>query len=113
MPMIALTTSASLPPAKAEALKSGLGQAIALLPGKSEAHLMISLTGDTPMYFQGEAREAAFLEVSCFGHGKPEAYGNMTAAVCRLLEKELGIAPANTYVKYAETTNWGWNGGNL
>jgi len=112
MPMIALTTSAGLA-GKEEALKAGLGRAIALLPGKSEAHLMLSLTGGTPMYFQGEKRDAAFLEVSCFGKGRPEAYEKLTGAVCDLLEKELGLSPANVYIKYAETTNWGWNGGNL
>ena len=112
MPMIALTTSVSLS-GKEDALKAGLGRAISLLPGKSEAHLMLSLTGNTPMYFQGQKRDAAFLEVSCFGHGSPAAYGRLTAAVCALLEKELGLDPANVYVKYAETTNWGWNGGNL
>ena len=112
MPMIALTTSADLA-GKEEALKAGLGQAIALLPGKSEAWLMLSLTGGTPMYFQGEARDAAFLDVSCFGKGNPDAYGRLTGALCDLMEKELGLSPANVYVKYSETTNWGWNGGNL
>ena len=112
MPMFALTTSASIA-GKEEALKAGLGKAVALLPGKSEAHLMLSLTGDTPMYFHGEKSDAAFLDVSCFGSGRPEAYARMTAAVCALFEKELGIAPADVYIKYSETTNWGWNNGNL
>ena len=112
MPMFALTTSASVA-GKEEALKAGLGRAVELLPGKSEAHLMLSLTGDTPMYFAGEKRDAAFLDVGCFGCGQPEAYARMSGAVCALLEKELGIAPANVYIKYSETTNWGWNGGNL
>ena len=112
MPMFTLTTSASIA-GKEEALKAGLGRAVELLPGKSEAHLMLSLTGDTPMYFHGEKSDAAFLDVSCFGRGKPEAYERMTAAVCALFEKELGIAPANVYIKYAETSDWGWNGRNL
>ena len=113
MPMITLTTSADITPERAEALKAGFGQAIALLPGKTETWLMASLAGNTPMYFQGEAREAAFLEVSCFGKGKPEAYGKLTGALCELLEQQLGIDPANVYVKYSESSNWGWNGGNL
>jgi hypothetical protein len=111
--MIALTTSAELIPAKEEALKSRLGEAITLLPGKSQAYLMLSLQGGVPMYFQGERRNAAFLEVSCFGHGQPAAYERMTGAVCDAVEELLGISPANIYVKYAETTNWGWNGANL
>ena len=112
MPMFALTTSVNLA-GKEEALKAGLGRAVALLPGKSEAHLMISLTGDTPMYLRGEKCDAVFLDVSCFGHGNAEAYGRMSGAVCALFEKELRIDPANVYIKYSETMNWGWNGGNL
>jgi hypothetical protein len=110
--MITLTTSANIA-GQEDALKAGLGKAIALLPGKSEAHLMLSLTGNIPMYFRGEACDAAFLEVSCFGHGKPEAYEAMTGAVCGLLAQTLALDPANIYIKYDETTNWGWNGHNL
>jgi len=110
--MFALTTSAGIA-GKEEALKTGLGRAVTLLPGKSEAHLMISLRGDVPMYLAGQARGIAFLDVSCFGKGNSAAYARMTAAVCALFEKELGIDPANVYVKYSETGDWGWNGGNL
>jgi hypothetical protein len=112
--MIALTTTEKLTAEKEEALQRGLGKAIALLPGKSEAHLMISLQGDVPMFFQGEKRCAAFLEVSCFGRSAmPEAYEKMTGALCALLEKTLCVPPASTYVKYTESANWGWNGRNL
>ena len=30
-----------------------------------------------------------------------------------LLDAVLDIDPARVYVKYAETPNWGWNGGNF
>jgi phenylpyruvate tautomerase PptA (4-oxalocrotonate tautomerase family) len=110
--MIALTTTVDIA-GREESLKTALGEAITLLPGKSESHLMISLSGKTPMFFQGEAREAAFLEISCFGKGQPAAYDKMTGRVCEIMHDLLGVSPANTYVKYAETTNWGWNGGNF
>ena len=113
MPMISLTTSAEITSESAERLKAGFGQAISLLPGKSEAWLMVSLKGDTAMYFQGAKRDAAFVDVSCYGSGRPEAYGKLTGAVCDLLQTELGLDPANVYVKYSETPNWGWNGGNF
>ncbi len=112
MPMIAMTTSVNLA-GKEDALKAGFGRAISLLPGKSETYLMLSLTGDTTMYFQGEKRNAAFLDISCFGCGNPQAYESLTGAVCGLLKDVLGLDPANVYVKYSETSNWGWNGGNL
>ena len=114
MPMIVLTTTAAIPPTAEAALTRGLGRAIELLPGKSEAHLMISYQGSVPMAYQGMKQEsAAFLEVSCFGHVDPKGYDAMTGAVCALLEETLGVPPAKVYVKYAETGNWGWNGRNF
>jgi hypothetical protein len=113
MPMIALTTSVPITAKAAEQLKTGLGEAIALLPGKTEARLMLSLTDNIPMYYQGEERDIAFADVSCFGHPAPEHYGPLTAAICALLERVLALSPANVYVKYSETDNWGWNGGTL
>ncbi len=45
--------------------------------------------------------------------GKSDAYDALTARVCELLDAVLDIDPARVYVKYAETPNWGWNGGNF
>ncbi|MDR2525684.1 MAG: hypothetical protein LBC83_05845 [Oscillospiraceae bacterium] len=110
MPAIVLITTAAIPPAVEAMLTKGLGHAIELLPGKSESHLMISYQEKTPMAFHGEKQSAcAFLEVSCFGRVDPKGYDAMTGAVCKLLEDTLQIPAASTYIKYTETTNWGWN----
>ena len=113
MPMIQLTTSAAVTPENAERLKVKFGQAISLLPGKSESKLMISMRGETPMFFQGEKRGAAFVEVSCFGQGKAGAYESLTAALCEILKEELSVDPGNIFIKYSETPYWGFNGRNL
>ena len=113
MPMINLTTSAAIDAPAAEKLKAGLGRAIPLLPGKSESLLMISLRGNTPMYFHGEALDLAFVEVNCFGHLPSAAYEKLTGAVTELLGDVLAIKPENVFIKYFETDNWGWNGRNL
>ena len=47
------------------------------------------------------------------GGAEPDAYDALTARVCELLDAVLDIDPARVYVKYAETPNWGWNGGNF
>ena len=56
---------------------------------------------------------AALVEVSVYGGAEPDAYDALTARVCELLDAVLDIDPARVYVKYAETPNWGWNGGNF
>jgi len=111
--MIAITTTANIIPVLSDQLAEGLGQAISLIPGKSEAQLMLSFTGGTSMRFGGQVRSAAFVEVSLFGHAPAQAYDDLTAAICQLLEEVLEIPPENVFIKYSETEHWGWNGHNL
>ena len=61
----------------------------------------------------GTDAPAALVEVSVYGGAEPDAYDALTARVCELLDAVLDIDPARVYVKYAETPNWGWNGGNF
>ena len=37
----------------------------------------------------------------------------MTAAVCDILEEELGIPARAVYVTYHPVENWGWDGANF
>ena len=87
MPFINVKTNIPVSENAQEALKTRLGQAIEAIPGKSEAWLMVG--------------------------AEPDAYDALTARVCELLDAVLDIDPARVYVKYAETPNWGWNGGNF
>jgi len=111
--MIALTTTANVIPVISEQLSAGFGRIVTLIPGKSEARLMLSFTGGVSMRFGGEIRSAAFVEVSLFGRAPVQAYDNFTAAVCELLEEVIDVPPENVFIKYSETEHWGWNGHNL
>ena len=33
--------------------------------------------------------------------------------ICALLEDHLSVRPENIYIKYEETSHWGWNGSNF
>ncbi len=113
MPYIHLRTNTHIAPAKAEAIKTALGQAISLIPGKSEQWLMVDIEPEQLLYFQGTDAPAAMVQVSVFGSANPAAYEKLTARICGILNMELDIDDARVYVKYDETTNWGWNGGNF
>ena len=114
MPYIKTTTSVKLDGAKKDALKAKLGQAIALIPGKSEAWLMLSFEDGAYMSFKGDTSEDyAFADVSLFGSASDAAYDRLTAAICEILSEELGVKLSNIYVKYEETNHWGWNGSNF
>ncbi len=113
MPFINIKTNAAVPAAKAESIKSAMGQAITAIPGKSEHWLMVGIEPEQMLWFQGSDAPAAMVEVSIFGSAGASACDSMTAQVCTILSNELGIAGNRIYVKYAETDKWGWNGSNF
>ena len=60
-------------------LKERLGQAIAIIPGKSESWLMLAIEGEIPMYFRGDNSEpVAFIEIKTFGSASSDVYEKMT-----------------------------------
>lgn len=114
MPFIHVKTNTAVSEAQETTLKEQLGQAISLLPGKSESWLMLQLEGGCHLYFRGENdAPLAFVAVKVFGRAGAGDYERLTAEVTRLLEDVCGVAPDHVYVQYEEVTYWGWNGRNL
>ncbi|MBO5859267.1 MAG: hypothetical protein J6R20_05775 [Clostridia bacterium] len=114
MPYIRTTVSNSISETARDNLKKKFGEAIALIPGKTEAWLMLSFEDNMKMYFKGESSEEyAYIEISLFGTTSDAAYDRLTAAVSEIVNEELGIDRANIYIKYEETNHWGWNGNNF
>ena len=114
MPYIRTTVSNEISDTARENLKAKLGQAIALIPGKTEAWLMLAFEDNMKMYFKGECKEEyAYIEVSLFGSTCDAAYDRLTAAISEIINEELGIDRANIYVKYEVADHWGWNGNNF
>lgn len=113
MPFINVMTNTAVSKEKEIAVKSALGNAITVIPGKSESWLMIGINPEYTLYFKGDDAPAAMVEVSVFGAADSTAYNKLTAQICSILSSELGIDSARIYVRYTETDNWGWNGGNF
>lgn len=114
MPFIRTTTNKSISDAARENLKTKLGQAIALIPGKSESWLMLAFDDGIPMAFRGNNEDDfAYLEVNIFGSSSDAAYERLTNALCTIVNEELDIPLSNIYVKYMEAEHWGWNGSNF
>lgn len=114
MPFIGTKVSTALSKEKEIKLKEKLGQAIEILPGKSERSLMLEFHDNCRMYFRGESSAPmAYVEVKILGTSTKEYFSRLSAAICKILEEELSIAPENVYIKYEEVTHWGWNGSNF
>lgn len=113
MPMIEAKVTGSLSEEKRDVLKAGLGKAIALM-NKPESYLMINLSDRQDLYFGGKKLDkGAYVEIKVLGNVDSAASSKMTAKVCELLEKELGIPGSGVYVSYFGTSNWGWQGSNF
>lgn len=114
MPFISTKTNIEISKEREASIKQKLGKAIELVPGKSEAWLMLAFEDKVSMYFKGQAdKPIAFVEVKLFGGANAIAYDKLTAAITKILNEELSIDPAQIFVKYEEVKTWGWNGGNL
>ena len=113
MPMIEAKVTVELPAEKRDVLKAEFGKAISIM-GKPESYLMINLVDKQDLYFGGKKLDkGAYVEVKVFGSIDSGASDKMTAKLCEILEKELGIPGNAVYVSYWGTANWGWNGSNF
>lgn len=114
MPFINSKISVKITKEQEETIKSKLGEAISIIPGKSENWLMVGFEDQYSLYFKGQALEKlAFVEVKIFGSANSAIYEKLTSAICNIYEEVLSIPPNNIYVKYEEVSNWGWNGSNF
>ena len=114
MPFINSKVSVNMSREKKEQVKKRLGEAIALVPGKSENWLMVGFEDGCDLYFQGnQDGPSAFVEVKIYGGASGDAFNQLTGAICQIMTEELGIPSNRTYVKYEEVEHWGWNGSNF
>ena len=114
MPFISTKTNVKISEEKETQLKERLGQAIAIIPGKSESWLMLAIEGEIPMYFRGDNSEpVVFIEIKTFGSASSDVYEKMTKELTKIYGDILGVAPDHMYIRYFGSDEWGWNGINL
>ena len=113
MPFINVKISENLSDTQVDNIKSRLGEAISLIPGKSEAWLMVKFEDKADMYFKGSNEPCAMFEIAVFGSASKDAYENLTKRICKTSEKYLGIPSNRTYVKYNEIDKWGYDNFNF
>lgn len=113
MPFIDSKITLKVSEAKREIIKAELGKAVTLL-SKPESFLMVGIEDNYDLYMGGSKLEkGAYVAVSLFGNASKTAYESMTAKICEIYEKELGIPGNAVYVTYHGVSDWGWNGRNF
>ena len=92
-------------------LKSQLGKAISVIPGKSEEYLLAGFEGDCHLYLRGRENEPmAYIEADIFGNEEHWGYDRLTMAITKMFNEVLGIAPDHVYVNYRDIPGWGVSG---
>lgn len=111
MPFIEVKTSVHLTEESKLELKSGLGEVITLIPGKSESALMVGLIGDYSLYFAGEPIDhGAYVELKMYKTASRESKSAVNDGICALLERVLAINQAQVYITFFEQPEWGFKG---
>jgi hypothetical protein len=110
MPYIRMATSKDLTMAQKEEFKSGLAEIIGLIPGKTEAALMVEVDDGLTMFFQGEKRDLAYLDAKFSGDTEFEHKKQFTEAVFALTQKVCTLPQDAVYLTYSVFSEWGTGG---
>ncbi len=110
MPYIGIHVTGTLSDAQKNAIKAGLGEKITLIPGKTEQALMVDISENHTMYFQGEARALVFADVRCYKTAEFADKKCFTEAVFRLLTEVTGVPQEDIYLSWGEYDTWGVRG---
>ncbi len=97
-----------------DSVKAELGKLIEIIPGKSEAWLMVNIEDNENLYFKGDKNTPnLFVEVKIYGNVSNSILDKFTQEATKSFNKLLGINPSRIYIKYELVENWGWNGNNF
>lgn len=111
MPFIGVNTTMTLSKNQKDEIKERLGKIITLIPGKTEAVLMIDISEGHSMYFSGkELKNCAFIDVRCYKSAPFERNKEFTEKVYEVMEEVTGIKPEEMYISISELPIWGTKG---
>ena len=114
MPFIISRTNCCISRQQELQLKTRLGKAIELVPGKSEKYLMLGFEDNCRLYRGGDnSQSMAYIEAAIWGNEAHLGYDRFTAEVARIFHEVLGIAPDCIYIRYSDIPDWGVAGMNF
>jgi len=111
MPFVVVRVNTAMTTEQELGLKAQLGQAIGLVPGKSEEYLLVDVENRCHLFLVGDGQTPlAYLEASVFGNEGHAGYAAFTRAVTQSLHDVLGIAPDHAYLRFSDIGAWGVSG---
>lgn len=107
MPFVIVRLNQPLTKEDEHELKHRLGQAISLVPGKSEEYLLLSFEDNCRMWLRGRADEpVAYMEAAIFGNLDHRGFDRFAAAATQAFHEVLHIPPHNIYIRFQDIGTW-------
>lgn len=107
MPFVIAKTSAHLTANQEKRLKSAMGKAMAHVPGKSEADMLLEIEDGCHLWLAGDDSEpVAYVDAALFGTEDHRGYREFTAAVARAFSEVVGLDPNRVFVRVEEIGAW-------
>lgn len=95
-------------------LKTELGKAIELVPGKSEQYLLLGFEDKYRLWLRGDDSEpVAYIEANIFGNENHAGYDAFTSRATEIFHRVLDISPDHIYINYTDIPDWGVSGMNF
>lgn len=111
MPFISVSTANHLETSQKEDIKTALGELITILPNKTEKVLMIDISDDHTMYFNGKTMDnCAYLDVRLYKESSLESKEELTKALYKMLDDIVGLKEDQIYITFGEYATWGTMG---
>ena len=111
MPFIKSKVSTPITKEQEFELKTRLGKAIELVPGKSEKYLLLDFEGNAHLWVAGDEKQpAAYIEAAIFGNEIHAGYEDFTREVTKIFMDVLHIPPERIYIRYEDITAWAVQG---
>jgi phenylpyruvate tautomerase PptA (4-oxalocrotonate tautomerase family) len=101
MPFIIARVNVPVSKEQETKIKTRMGQAIELVPGKNESYLMLGIEDNYRFYLHGDGtQKAAYIEASIFGNEDHSGFDGFAAVTTEIFQQILGIPPENIYIKF-------------
>lgn len=112
MPYLKIQSNVSIDETDTSRLLAEASKRVAKELGKPENYVMVALEPPQPMLFAGSNEPLAYLELKSIGLPQSKTPA-LSAALCSLMEEQLGIPAARVYIEFADAPRgmWGWDSG--
>jgi len=114
MPFITARVNTAIDAEQEKELKTRMGKAIELVPGKSEEYLLLNFEDHCHLYLRGDnSRPIAYIEVSIWANENHLGYDRFSLETARIFHEVLDIEPDHIYIRYSDIPDWSVGGMNF